>query len=582
MVNMTNTTSAYDPQFVGLQFAKQYYTMLSKMPEQIHLFYKPASVFVHGEEEGVSLNVAAGQGEEAFNKYIESLKIESCSTSITRIDAQSLPAGSILVMVTGRMARNGDDARLFVQTFVLAPQDRGFYVHNDIFRFLRAQEVVCQKMEVENENQGEKGVQHGSRDIVSAQLNGAHPDPENPSSKVDAIKLANQTVVDVAAAPAIDKPIIPESSSHASQEATMDSEDLLRETDASEVITPDQAPVAGVKEVCSSDSTANAGGQAPSEQSTSADGDANIISEKNANHTEKKEKRASTPTGVKSSSTTPGSSAQTGKGSGSVHNKSGQKTKGGNKLQTATANTHANKPIPSSITQSGIHDQVSAPGSTVTSVTAQSKTPTVVVASKPAVPEAPKTFAQMAQLAAQKKQSAEQHPRVAQQSQAKVGNGGTVGNGGSGKSHNSSNSTQHQHHNQHAQRKQSDGQARGNVSHDRNNSNGRQNNSRNGEKSNTSGPNGNNHGNRNNKAVRSNGIFISGVPISVSDDMIRTTFAIIPTHMRVEKCERNLEKRIAFVYFNNPEAVKWVLSNGPWKIDGNNVLIDERKEKARR
>ena len=43
----------------------------------------------------------------------------------------------MLVMVTGALSRNDNPSsvRTFVQSFVLAPQENGFYVLNDIFRY---------------------------------------------------------------------------------------------------------------------------------------------------------------------------------------------------------------------------------------------------------------------------------------------------------------------------------------------------------------------------------------------------------------------------------------------------------------
>eukprot|EP01134_Creolimax_fragrantissima_P003092 CFRG3092T1 len=147
MVNMTSLSTAsqeapqYDPQYVGQNFVKQYFTVLSQKPNQLHMFYNPASLFVHGDDAAGSVDAPSSCGVEEFRAYIESLQIEKCRTSITRIDAMSSQAGSILVMVTGEMTLNDQTPRRFAQTFLLAPQDRGFYVHNDIFRFLSEDEV---------------------------------------------------------------------------------------------------------------------------------------------------------------------------------------------------------------------------------------------------------------------------------------------------------------------------------------------------------------------------------------------------------------------------------------------------------
>ena len=60
---------------------------------------------------------------------------KDCRAEIITVDAQDSFSGSVFVLVTGAMHKN-DGRRNFVQSFFLAPQDRGYYVLNDIFRYL--------------------------------------------------------------------------------------------------------------------------------------------------------------------------------------------------------------------------------------------------------------------------------------------------------------------------------------------------------------------------------------------------------------------------------------------------------------
>ena len=56
---------------------------------------------------------------------------------IHSVDAQASASNGIVVQVIGEMSNNGDPWRKFVQTFFLAEQPNGYYVLNDIFRFLK-------------------------------------------------------------------------------------------------------------------------------------------------------------------------------------------------------------------------------------------------------------------------------------------------------------------------------------------------------------------------------------------------------------------------------------------------------------
>lgn len=60
---------------------------------------------------------------------------------IHSVDAQNSAGGGIIVQVIGEMSNHGDAWKKFVQTFFLAEQPNGYYVLNDIFRFLKEESV---------------------------------------------------------------------------------------------------------------------------------------------------------------------------------------------------------------------------------------------------------------------------------------------------------------------------------------------------------------------------------------------------------------------------------------------------------
>lgn len=56
---------------------------------------------------------------------------------VSSVDSMSSANNGIIVQVLGEMSNQGTEARKFAQTFFLAEQPNGYYVLNDIFRFLR-------------------------------------------------------------------------------------------------------------------------------------------------------------------------------------------------------------------------------------------------------------------------------------------------------------------------------------------------------------------------------------------------------------------------------------------------------------
>lgn len=60
---------------------------------------------------------------------------------IHSVDAQSSANGGIIIQVIGEMSNKGEPWRKFVQTFFLAEQPNGYFVLNDIFRFLKEETV---------------------------------------------------------------------------------------------------------------------------------------------------------------------------------------------------------------------------------------------------------------------------------------------------------------------------------------------------------------------------------------------------------------------------------------------------------
>ncbi|KAI0738946.1 hypothetical protein C8Q80DRAFT_219474 [Daedaleopsis nitida] len=168
---MTNTT--VNPSEVGWQFVPQYYTFVNKHPNRLHCFYNKSSTFIHGTE-GEDGKPCLGQ-QEIHNK-ITSIGFQDCKVFINSVDAQSSANGGIIIQVIGEMSNKGEAWKKFVQTFFLAEQPNGYFVLNDIFRFLKEESVEAgdeQESEV-----AQKPVEHSP--APPAPASPAPPPPVEP------------------------------------------------------------------------------------------------------------------------------------------------------------------------------------------------------------------------------------------------------------------------------------------------------------------------------------------------------------------------------------------------------------------
>ncbi|KAH6595904.1 hypothetical protein BASA50_005484 [Batrachochytrium salamandrivorans] len=128
------TENKVDSFEVGWLFVQEYYTFLNKDPERLHCFYNKRSVFLHGTE---GENIETSHGQSEIHKRIMDLDFESCKVLVSNVDSQASHDGGILVQVLGEMSNNGGASHKFAQTFFLAVQPNGYFVLNDIFRFLK-------------------------------------------------------------------------------------------------------------------------------------------------------------------------------------------------------------------------------------------------------------------------------------------------------------------------------------------------------------------------------------------------------------------------------------------------------------
>lgn len=149
---------------VGWYFVEQYYTTLSRTPEKLYLFYNKRSQFVSGEETD---KVAVCVGQRAINDKIRDLDFNDCKVRVTNVDSQASDS-NIVIQVIGELSNRGQPHKKFTQTFVLATQTNGYFVLNDIFRYL-----------VEDDDEAEAEAQQPQEEVQ--QVSGTESSVQEPA-----------------------------------------------------------------------------------------------------------------------------------------------------------------------------------------------------------------------------------------------------------------------------------------------------------------------------------------------------------------------------------------------------------------
>ncbi|CAA0820294.1 Nuclear transport factor 2 (NTF2) family protein with RNA binding (RRM-RBD-RNP motifs) domain [Striga hermonthica] len=136
----TETATPQPPpsaQIVGNAFVEQYYHILHHSPELVHRFYQDVSVLSRPDPNGLMKTVTT---MESINDTICSLDYKNYKAEIKTADAQDSYKDGVVVQVTGCLTGPDNLKKKFSQTFFLAPQDKGYYVLNDIFRYVEERE----------------------------------------------------------------------------------------------------------------------------------------------------------------------------------------------------------------------------------------------------------------------------------------------------------------------------------------------------------------------------------------------------------------------------------------------------------
>ncbi|EEF29634.1 RNA binding protein, putative [Ricinus communis] len=121
------------PDVVGNAFVHQYYLILHQSPELVHRFYQDVSKLGRPDDGGIMSTTTT---MHAINEKILSLGYGKFRAEISTVDSQESFNGGVLVLVTGYLNGNDNLRQKFTQSFFLAPQDNGYFVLNDVFRYV--------------------------------------------------------------------------------------------------------------------------------------------------------------------------------------------------------------------------------------------------------------------------------------------------------------------------------------------------------------------------------------------------------------------------------------------------------------
>jgi|Transcript_8671 hypothetical protein len=123
---------------VGNSFVNQFYTILHTSPAVLFRFYTNDSTLIVSGDHGAGSDAPTTyRTQRDIHNKVMSMRYDETQADVKSIDASHTLGGGVLVQVTGTLRRKGESfAHNFVQSFLLAPQENGFFVLNDIVRYL--------------------------------------------------------------------------------------------------------------------------------------------------------------------------------------------------------------------------------------------------------------------------------------------------------------------------------------------------------------------------------------------------------------------------------------------------------------
>lgn len=199
---------------------------------------------------------------QAIHEKIMSLGFNDCKVFVSSVDSQSSANGGIVIQVLGEMSNKDGPWRKFAQTFFLAEQPNGYFVLNDIFRYLKeeeeteqeAQEIHEALVQETTEAEQEGRMVHHQVDLTAPlQAESSKPTPPAPSAQSQAAIEERPVEAKTAEAPPAEsaEPKRTQQMEHAnikangSSRATLDVSAPSAETETIPPVAPQQEMAAG-------------------------------------------------------------------------------------------------------------------------------------------------------------------------------------------------------------------------------------------------------------------------------------------------------------------------------------------------
>lgn len=86
-----------------------------------------------------SLQMLIAKPSKQIQERIKALDFQDCKVRVSNVDSQASEE-NIVIQVIGETCNKNGDPKKFVQTFILAEQPSGYFVLNDIFRYIKEEE----------------------------------------------------------------------------------------------------------------------------------------------------------------------------------------------------------------------------------------------------------------------------------------------------------------------------------------------------------------------------------------------------------------------------------------------------------
>ena len=128
--------------------------------------------------------------DKAINERIKELDFQDCKVRVTNVDSQSSDS-NIVIQVIGEISNKAAPHKKFTQTFVLAGQTNGYFVLNDIFRYIVEEEDEAEPEQAQPETV-DAGLQEPAPTLSQSKEPETLTSSEDPAAIENDVKKVNK------------------------------------------------------------------------------------------------------------------------------------------------------------------------------------------------------------------------------------------------------------------------------------------------------------------------------------------------------------------------------------------------------